>query len=189
MSVSDAWKKLSEETVWAGPYWEHRRLVFERPDGKQDVYEFPKYRDGVMVIVVNDRGQILVQSQYRPFIERVAYQFPAGGVDDGESLEEGARRELAEESQLHAHMWQAIGDFYPGHGDSNRRAFVYLASDLEEISARSGDEFELSHDWMTAGQIDRLISDGELKDGWAIVSWTLAKPHVLRLIDAQNQNR
>ena len=34
MSVSDAWKKLGEETVWKSPYWEHHKIIFEQPDGK-----------------------------------------------------------------------------------------------------------------------------------------------------------
>lgn len=189
MSVSDAWKKMNEEVVWKGPYWEHHKITFQQPDGETAEYEYAWHRDGVMAIVMNEEGKILVQSQFRPFIEEVAFQFPAGGVDEGESHLEAMKRELAEESNLAAENWISLGFFYPSHGSTNRKAYPFLATSLKELdgSARqAADEFELGHEWMTPEQVDALVFDGELKDGWGIVSWTLARPHISKLIDGES---
>jgi putative (di)nucleoside polyphosphate hydrolase len=58
-----------------------------------------KLRINVAAILINDAGQMLVG-------ERVntpgSWQFPQGGVDDGETLEEALARELLEEVSLNA---------------------------------------------------------------------------------------
>lgn len=186
MSVSDKWKKLSEETIWSSPWWEHRRAVFEQPDAEPVTYDYPWARDGVMVVVVNDKGQILLQSQYRPFIEAINDQFPAGGVEDGETPAEAAKRELAEESRLQAKNWQEIGFFYPSPGAYGRKGFVFIASDLSESEELKRDEYELSHRWLSTEEVDEMIMNGKLLDGWVVTSWCLARKQVLELIDAQN---
>jgi putative (di)nucleoside polyphosphate hydrolase len=62
----------------------------------------PKLKANVAAILRNSEGKILI-------CERInipgAWQFPQGGVDDGESLEEALTRELWEEIGIHA------GDF------------------------------------------------------------------------------
>ncbi|MEZ5303429.1 MAG: NUDIX domain-containing protein [Verrucomicrobiales bacterium] len=53
-----------------------------------------RFRPNVAAILQNPEGRILVAE--RRFIPN-AWQFPQGGVDDGENLEQALRRELMEE--------------------------------------------------------------------------------------------
>lgn len=176
------WKKIKEETVWGNEYWEHRKATFELPDGQKQVFEYPWVRNGVMMVVVNEKGEVLIQTQYRPFIEGTCEEFPAGGMDKGETPLEAAERELAEEAKLKAGNWEDVGFFYPSPGSTNRKAFVFIASDLEEFEGLPGDEFELDHRFVTIKELEKMIEDGTMKDGWAIASWVIARPRVLKMI-------
>ena len=54
------------------------------------------YRKGVGIVVVNDQGQFFLGKR----IGAHAWQFPQGGIDDGEKPEEALYRELYEETGI-----------------------------------------------------------------------------------------
>ena len=54
------------------------------------------YRKGVGIIVVNSKGQFFLGKR----IGAEAWQFPQGGIDEGESTEQALFRELHEETGL-----------------------------------------------------------------------------------------
>ncbi len=54
---------------------------------------------GIVAILQKASGpELLLQKQFRPPINKVVIEVPAGLVDEGESAEEGAVRELREET-------------------------------------------------------------------------------------------
>ena len=57
------------------------------------------YRRGAGVVLFDDQGRVFVARRRRRVGDEV-WQFPQGGVDDGETPLEAARRELAEETGI-----------------------------------------------------------------------------------------
>ncbi len=55
--------------------------------------------NGVGIIVI-DGDKVLLEKEYRLACNKWIYSFPAGLVDDGETIEEAAKRELYEETGL-----------------------------------------------------------------------------------------
>jgi putative (di)nucleoside polyphosphate hydrolase len=83
--------------------------------------DFPDYRPNVGVVLFHPDGRVwLGQRTGTP--GPYNWQFPQGGVDDGESLEEAARRELTEETGARSvsYLGRTDGwityDFPEGHG-------------------------------------------------------------------------
>lgn len=64
-----------------------------------------KYQLNVAAILQKPGGEILIGER---FDIAGAWQFPQGGVDKGESLEEALRRELIEEISLQPHFYEVI---------------------------------------------------------------------------------
>lgn len=91
------WEKTSERLVREG----RQRILhrtFRRPDGRTAEFEIRESVDVVCLVAVTEAGRILIAKQFRPGIEAVVLDLPAGGVDPGERPESAARRELLEET-------------------------------------------------------------------------------------------
>ena len=87
----------------------YARITYSDPNGKTRIWESAErstrptnsLTDGVGIIAVLEKPsgpELLLQKQFRPPIEKVTIELPAGLIDPGESPEECAIRELKEET-------------------------------------------------------------------------------------------
>ncbi|KAF7171179.1 hypothetical protein CNMCM5623_003591 [Aspergillus felis] len=84
------------------------RLVlttYTDPNGVERTWESAERQgcdvDGVGIVTIIDKPtgpELLLQKQYRPPIDKVVIEVPAGLIDSGETIEECAVRELREET-------------------------------------------------------------------------------------------
>ncbi len=110
--------------------------------------DLSKYRPNVGVVVFNREGRVWLGRRHGvepPF----NWQFPQGGLDDGEEIEAAARRELMEETGLSsvALLAQTDGwiayDFPPGYGGS-KAARGFLGQKQKWFAYRfEGDDSEV----------------------------------------------
>ena len=98
------WVELIEKTV---------QLEADRPT---ELYHFMTQNAYVGMLVQTKNGLIPIVRQYRPCVEEFTWELPAGTVDDGETPEHAARRELFEEIGLEAEEMTYLGNFHPDTG-------------------------------------------------------------------------
>ncbi|MBI3927956.1 MAG: NUDIX hydrolase [Armatimonadetes bacterium] len=99
---------------------------------------------GVALIAV-DEGHLLLVEQYRPPVGRRVVDIPAGLVgDEGrtESLEEGARRELLEETGYLAGRMELLTEGPPSPGVCSEVVTFFRACDLEKLHEGGGEPGE-----------------------------------------------
>jgi ADP-ribose pyrophosphatase len=104
------------------------------PDGRLvDGYYQVRQPDFVDILAVNEQGLILTLWQYRHGIRRVHLGLPAGMIDEGETPEEAARRELLEETGYEAREWERLGAFAADGNRSAAQGYLYLARGLRWV--------------------------------------------------------
>ena len=117
------WAKLSEGISYAG----FRTIVtrrFRLPDDREADFDVVQNPDTVAVVALTEAGEVILVREYRPGPERLLYELPGGAVDDGETPEEAARRELLEETGYEGDLRPA-GSYWAGAYSTHRRhAFV-----------------------------------------------------------------
>lgn len=107
------------------------------------------------IIVQGDRV-LMVRRRIRE--GELMWQFPAGGIEAGESAEQAAVRETAEETGLTVDAVKLLGErVHPKTG----RLMSYVACELLSGEARVADADELDAvAWVTHGEIPEFVPYG-----------------------------
>jgi 8-oxo-dGTP diphosphatase len=93
------------------------------------------------VVVDRDRGVLMVRRKNPPYKGYLA--LPGGFVEIGETVEQAARRELAEETGMEATNLSLVGVYSkPGRDPRGHVCSVAFLADVERAEARAGDDAE-----------------------------------------------
>ncbi len=86
--------------------------------------------------------ELLLVRQYRYAIGKYTLEIPAGIVEPGETPEQGAKRELREETGYDSGCLTPLYTYWPAIGYSTERMTIFLATDLRSDPLK-GDEEEI----------------------------------------------
>ncbi|KAI9793698.1 MAG: hypothetical protein M1816_007593 [Peltula sp. TS41687] len=132
-----------EEAVWTKLV----RCTYTDPLGRSRTWESAERRtrpkdapvDGVGIIAIlkkaDDEAEIVLQKQFRPPVDQVCVELPAGLIEEGESIETCALRELREETGYVGTVVEGSGSVSalmfndPGFCNTNQN-LVHVAIDM-----------------------------------------------------------
>ena len=171
------WKKLSSKQVFTHP----RHNVFidqiELPNGiSTDYIHFGKSYDSAMIISTNNDGRILLQKEYCYPVDDFLYQFPGGLINDNESPQQAAKRELMEEAKITGDFKQ-IGWMYVNNRRTSNKMFFFVATNLESSPLESDLEENFEDYWLSEEDIEQMIHKNEICNYTALAGWSFYKAY------------
>jgi 8-oxo-dGTP pyrophosphatase MutT (NUDIX family) len=147
MDADLIWKSESKRTVLETRVLNVEERVSASPDGsRKGTYVALAAPDCAIVVPVlqDDEGRerFVMVRQWRHGIQRLSTEFPGGVIDPGESPEEAARRELAEETGYTAGRLVSLGRLGTNPAIMGNTAHFFAAFDLADTGKRHLDKDE-----------------------------------------------
>jgi ADP-ribose pyrophosphatase len=131
---------MTVKTVYQGKWMEMK----ERKVGSTN-YEFTSRvggREAVYIIAETIKGELVLIINHRYTVDNEVLEFPAGMIDDGETPEETAVRELREETGYEG----TVTKVYPANlcnaGASDEKIYVVIIKECRQLHAQDLDDNE-----------------------------------------------
>jgi ADP-ribose pyrophosphatase len=169
---------IKSETLLQGRAFKVRRDYLKTPKGDETKLEIIEHGGSVVVVPVDNDGNLLLVRQYRHAAERDLLELPAGTRNGEEPFEDCAAREIREETGMEAGKLQRVGDFYLAPGYSTEFMAVFLATELSHNPLEADfDEF-LQVEKIPIQKAVELFQSGKMLDAKSLAAWLLAMPHL-----------
>lgn len=139
----ERWEKLSSTLALSEPWFRVRKDEVKLASGRviDDYFVWESPTIATMVPLTDD-GKFILCEQYRYAVDKIMYQFPAGGVGKNESPEEAAKRELEEETGYVATEVEFLGDSAAYPTKLSGWHHLYLAKNVQLTGSKQEDENE-----------------------------------------------
>jgi len=119
--------------------------------------------DWVNMIPLTPRNEVVLIRQYRHGIRESTLEIPGGIVEESDSPEDAARRELIEETGYKASEMQLLGSVHPNPAFLTNRCYTFVAKGASRVKEQEQDEKEdIEVLVRPLKQIPDLIRDGEI---------------------------
>ena len=142
--------------------------------GEQVIFHGLEMPEWVQVIPVTTEGKLVMVEQFRPGAEVMSLEFPAGLVDEQESTEATAARELEEETGYQSDSFHELGVLYANPALQDNRLHTWLAEACRPTGRMQQDAGEDVRARLVAPEeIPRLIAAGEINHALVLTAWQL----------------
>ena len=174
---------LKSETLLQGRVFKIRRDTLKTPAGRETKLEIIEHGGSVVLVPVNEYGEMLFVRQYRHAAEKDLLELPAGTRDGNEAFEECAAREIREETGMQAGKLQKVGQFYLAPGYSTEFMEVYIATDLTPNPLKADDDEFLQVEKMSVKKALQLAEQGGVPDAKSLAALLMARPRLEKYLD------
>jgi 8-oxo-dGTP pyrophosphatase MutT (NUDIX family) len=170
---------LQSEPVFKGRAFKIRRDFLKTPDGRETTYEIVEHVGSVVIIPIDNDGDILFVRQYRHAAGMDLLELPAGTRDDqDEPYEVCAAREIREETGMAAGKLEHIGNFYLAPGYSTEYMAVFMATDLTHNPLNPDEDEFLQIEKIPIQKATEMADKGEMPDAKTLAALFLARNHL-----------
>ena len=169
---------IRSQPIYQGRAFTVRQDDLLLPDGQSTQLDIVDHPGAVVLVPVDEDGNLWLVRQYRHAAGEEMLELPAGTLEPGEDIESCAFRELREETGMSAGRIRKIGEFYMAPGYSTEFLHIFLATDLKpDPLPRDEDEF-IVVERLTTGQAFILATQGQFRDAKTLAALLLAQPYL-----------
>lgn len=166
--MSSEWTVHGSRTIYTSPWVELDLVDVEPPGHPRYEHHLIKWAPVAATVVLDDQNRVLMMWRHSFATDTWNWEIPSGIVEDGESLEEAAAREVEEETGWRVTSVEPLAYNQPVGGMSNAEHHVFLARGATYV-APPVDTHEADRiEWIPLDQIQGMIDRREIVAGVAV---------------------
>ncbi len=180
------WTRLSSRPV-VQDRWFH--VTADRCEVEPGTVIEPFYvvheNEWVHIYAVNANSEVLTVRQFRYAADVICTELPGGVVDETETHEVAAKRELLEETGHTADRWTYLGKLFANPARQTNSIHIYLAEGLHRVAEQALDESErIIWSFLSTTELERMVQLGEFSQALHVASLSRAQAYLSSRGDA-----
>jgi ADP-ribose pyrophosphatase len=164
------WKTVSTKPIYANPWISLREDLVELPNGRTTIYGVVSCAECVGVLPFLDTDTVVLVRQYRYVAGRTTWEMPTGGVHAGESVEEAAQRELAEEVGYQAGRLTHVSTYHTSKSVMDETAHLFLGEGMVKLELPADETEFIETRPFPFREVVGMVLSGEIVDGMTIIA-------------------
>ncbi|MDQ3045947.1 MAG: NUDIX hydrolase [Bacteroidota bacterium] len=165
------WKTLSTESVYESPWIGVTKHDVLNPNGNPGTYSVVHFKNIAIGIFPLDKDNFTwIVGQYRYPIKQYSWEIPEGGGALDIAPLDSAKRELHEETGIHANKWTKIQEMHLSNSVSDEFCILYVAQDLSFGESEPEDEEKLEVRKLHFDELYKMVCDGEVTDSLTVAA-------------------
>lgn len=172
------WTLLLSKDVSPSSWFPIESRVYKLPNGRiVEDFTVTTIADVSMIIPVTKDGNLVLVRQYKPGVDEITIEFPAGRMESNhKDFLDTARHELEEETGIKTDNLVEFGVFAGFTTKGTERIHCFLAQEVEFNSVQHFDpNEEIEVVQYTPSEFDQMIVSGQIISAQAIAVWYTAK--------------
>lgn len=164
-AAEGTWLHRGETTIYDSAWVRLALADVVMPDGTQvdhHVVRMPRPAAGT-IIVRGDR--VLMLYRHRFITDTWGWEIPAGAVDAGETIEQGAVREAREESGWSPTTLTRLCTFHPANGLLDQAFHIFVSRDAVDAGEPVDRNEAARIEWVDVDELRSMLLDGRITDG------------------------
>jgi ADP-ribose pyrophosphatase len=171
-------RTLERWTEWDSGWLRIESERVELPDGRRAELQIVRHPGAAAIVPVTDAGEVLLLRQYRHPTGGWLLEVPAGKLDEGESPETCAARELEEETGYRPSELVELGPIWTSPGFTDEKIWLFLARGLEPGQQALEDDEVLEVERLSIPRALEMAEKGEIEDGKSVSALLRAARHL-----------
>ncbi len=165
------WIIQGEKNIYDNPWISLTEYDVLNPSGNKGIYGKIHFKNiAVGIAALDAEMNIYLVGQFRFATDSYSWEIPEGGSPVGIDPLEGGKRELLEETGLHADHWQPILQMHLSNSVSDELAIVYLATGLTQHEAEPEETEQLVVKKIPVEEAYRMVEKGIITDSISVAA-------------------
>lgn len=178
MSNHNPWQTLQSEKIYDNPWISLTEHQVINPSGGNGIYGELHFKNiAIGVLPLDEDYNTWIVGQFRFPLKAYSWEIPEGGGLVGTNPEDGALRELQEETGIIAKKLIEIQRLHLSNSVSDELAILYIAQDLTFGEAMPEETEDLQVKKLPFSEVYQMVLNGEITDSMSVA--TILKTHIL----------
>ncbi len=163
------WQTLSGKLIYDNPWIQVNEYDVINPKGGKGIYGKVSFKGlAIGIIPIDDEGNTWLVGQYRYTLNEYSWEIPMGGVPFDENVEEGALRELREETGLIAKRLEYLSKIHTSNSVTDEVGHVYVARELTEGATEFDETEDLEVRKLPFREALDMVLDNKITDSLSV---------------------